>query len=376
MKSWIILIVVAVVTTVTASVAVPFLASDSAAGAPRKIAAPTAVISESAPKVEVVDPLSYDFGVMAQETERKHGWTFKNTGKGTLELRNLGTDCSCTVAQIGKADASDKKTMLPVPPGASEPIELTWNTRKIDGGYRKSARIGTNDPRNPEVVLSVQGKVYPAVVVLPDSLVSFQTVSNDEAFVRKVYLYSKDRPDLKITRLVCSKPDLIEVKQAAMNATELAGFKVEKGLAIDVTLKPTDKLGAFKEELLIETDHPEKPQVRLVVTGKVTGPITFTPEKATIRGATPSDGGSTSVLVWVRGRAAELKVEKAPPGIEVTFTPIPLPDGVKGAKYKMAIQVAPGTPAGQINSEIVLRTDHPQAAEIRLPVDALVQGSN
>jgi len=200
MKSWIILMVVAAVVTVTASVAVPFLANDSTAGVPRTIPAPTE-IADNAPQVEVVDPLAYDFGVMAQETERTHGWTFKNTGKGTLELRNLGTDCSCTVAQIGKAEAGDKKTMLPVASGASEPIELKWNTRKIDGGYRKSARIGTNDPRTPEVVLSVQGKVYPALVVFPaDSVVSFQTVSNDEPFVRKVYLYSKERPQTKITR--------------------------------------------------------------------------------------------------------------------------------------------------------------------------------
>ncbi len=376
MKSWIILMVVAAVVTVTASVAVPFLANNSTAGAPRAIPAPTE-IADNAPQVEVVDPLAYDFGVMAQETERTHGWTFKNTGKGTLELRNLGTDCSCTVAQIGKAEAGDKKTMLPVASGASEPIELKWNTRKIDGGYRKSARIGTNDPRTPEVVLSVQGKVYPALVVFPaDSVVSFQTVSNDEPFVRKVYLYSKERPQTKITRLVCSKPELLEVKEAPMTAEELAGFKVETGLAINVTLKPTDKLGSFSEEVLIQTDHPDRPEVRLRVTGKITGPITFTPERVTIRDANALNGGSANVLVWVRGRAADIKVEKAPPGCEVAVTPIPLPAGVKGAKYKMAVRVAPGTPAGQINDEIVLKTDHPQASEIRIPVDVLVQSSN
>lgn len=379
MKSWIILIVVAVITTITASVAVPLLANDPSAGIPKTLVAPPVEISESAPKVEVVEPLAYDFGVLAQETDRDHGWTFKNTGKGVLELRNLGTDCSCTVAQIGKVDAAgNQKTMLPVAPGASEPIELKWNTRKIDGSYRKSARIGTNDPRHPEVVLSVQGKVYPAVVVIPtDSVVGFQTVSNDEDFVRKVYLYSKDRPAMKITRLACSKPELLTIKAAPMTAEELGGLKVEAGTAIELTLKASDKLGAFKEELLIQTDHPAKPEIRLAVTGRVTGPITFAPERVTIRDATSSDGGSTSVVVWVRGRSAtEIKVAKAPPGVEVAFTPLPLPAGAKGTKYKMTVQVAPGSPAGQINDEIVLKTDHPNAAEIRVPLDVLVQGKN
>ena len=117
MKSWITLLVLAVATTVTVSVSLPFLSGDSSAGVPTTlIAAPAPEITESAPKVEVIDPLKYEFGVLAQESEGKHDWIFKNTGKGVLELRNLGTDCSCTIAQIGKSD-SQGKTMLPVAPG-------------------------------------------------------------------------------------------------------------------------------------------------------------------------------------------------------------------------------------------------------------------
>ncbi len=376
MKSWITLIVLAVATMATVSAALPFLAGDSSAGVPTTlIPAPTAEITESAPKVEVVEPLKHEFGILAQESEGKHDWIFKNTGKGVLELRNLGTDCSCTIAQIGKSD-SQGKTMLPVAPGASEPIGLTWNTRKFDGAYRKSARIGTNDPRQPEVVLSVEGKVYPAVTVVPDSLVSFQTVSNDEDVLRKVAIYSKDRPDLKITQTKTSNPSLLEVKAEPMTSDEQAAFKVEAGWAISVTLKATAKLGSFNEELAVWTDHPAKPDLKLKVTGKVTGPITFTPEKVVIHDATATDGGSTSLLVWVRGRSATISVEKAPPGLDVTFTPMTLPAGVKGAKFKMNVKVVPGTNASQISDEIVLKTDHPNAAEIRIPVDALIQSNN
>jgi len=381
MKPWIILIVVAVATTVTASVAVPFLAGDSQAGVPKQLnAAPTVAVSEEAPQVEVVDDLNYQFGVMAQETEGKHDWIFKNTGKGVLELRNLGTDCSCTIAQIGKADAPGKQgksTMLPVAPGASEPIGLTWNTRKIDGGYRKSARIGTNDPRQPEVTLSVEGKVYPAVVVVPgDSSVSFQTVSNDEDVIRKVALYSKDRPAMKITQVTSSNPALLEVHSQPMTDAEAAQFKVEAGQVVDVKLKASAKLGSFNEEILIRTDHPEKPTISLRASGKVTGAITFMPEKVVIREATAIDGGSTNLIVWVRGRSASIYVTKAPPGLDVAITPLPQPQGVSGAKFKMTVKVAPGTNPGQIVDEIVLGTDHPNATEIHVPVDVLVQSNN
>ncbi len=377
MKPWITLIVLAVATMITVLVSQPFLADNSSAGVPTTlIPAPTPDITESAPKVEVVDPLKYEFGVLAQESEGKHDWIFKNTGKGVLELRNLGTDCSCTIAQIGKAESGQGKTMLPVVPGASEPIGLTWNTRKFDGAYRKSARIGTNDPRRPEIVLSVEGKVYPAVVVAPDSVVSFQTVSNDEDVLRKVAVYSQDRPDLKITRFETSNPALFEVKPEPMTSEERSGFKVDEGWTVNVTLKATAKLGSFNEELVLWTDHPAKPELKLKLAGKVTGPITFTPEKVVIHDANMIDGGSATLLVWVRGRSATITVEKAPPGLEVAFEPMAMPSGIKGSKYKMTVKVVPGVNAAQINDEIVLKTDHPNASEIRIPVDVLIQNNN
>ena len=151
MKSWIILIVAAVGLTAAASVAVPLMTNTSSAGKPG-IPAPSAAPEGPAPSVEVDGELTYKFGVMAQETEGKHGWVFKNAGPGILELRNLGSDCSCTVPQIGdphKPGAKSQQVVLPVKPGSSEPVELTWQTRTNNGDYRKTARIGTNDPQEP-----------------------------------------------------------------------------------------------------------------------------------------------------------------------------------------------------------------------------------
>ena len=379
MKSWIILIVLAVAATVTATAALPFLTGDASAGLPPSTGTPAPVeISVDAPHVEVGEPLKHDFGTLAQDVDDRFEWHFKNTGKGTLELRNLGTDCSCTIAQIGKEGPGDKKTMLPVAPGAAEPIELKWNTRRVDGGYRKTARIGTNDPRNPVVTLAVEGKVYPAVIVIPgDSLVAFQTVSNDEDVVRKAALYSKDRPDMKITRVSCLNDKLIQVKAEPMGEDDLKALKITAGTAITITLKPSDKLGPFDEEVLIQTDHPEKPEVRLHVRGRITGPITFSPERLFIHDANTVDGGSTTSTVWVRGRSGtSVTVESAPPHVQVSFAPLPQAAGVAGTKLQMKVTVPPGSPAEQFQGDIVLKTDHPKAAEIRIPLDVVVQSKN
>ena len=378
MKPWIILIAVALLTTVTATVAVPLLSQGSTPGFSRgpQLVAPPTEITQDAPEVEVTSALTHDFGIMAQESEGKYGWIFQNKGKGILELRNLGTDCSCTIAQIGKTDAQGK-TMLPVDPGKEERVELTWNTRQINGAYKKSAKIGTNDPRQPFVMLSVEGKVYPAVQVIPaDSVLSFQTISNDEPAVRKAFIFSKDRPELQVTRLVSDNPAELEVKSRPMTAEELAAIDIKAGIALEMTFKPSGELGEFRHEVLAEIDHPDKREVRLQVVGTVTGPVTFSPSRAIIHNATSSDGGSVNLIVWVRGRTGtKITLEQAPAGIDATFTEIAHPPDIPGTRYRMTVRVAPGTDPGQIQGELLLKTDHPQAAQIRVPVDALVVGS-
>ena len=69
-----------------------------------------------------------------------------------------------------------------------------------------------------------------------------------------------------------------------------------------------------------------------------------------------------------------VQVEKKPEALDVAIEPIPQPAGAKGSKYRMSSRSIPGTPAGRIIDEIVLKTDHPQATEVRVPVDVLVQG--
>jgi len=145
-----------------------------------------------------------------------------------------------------------------------------------------------------------------------------------------------------------------------------------------VTLKATPILGAFAEEVVLETDHPRQKELHFNVIGKVTGPITVAPERVVLRNATTTKGSGTAELIlWARGRSSvQIVVDKKPPGLDVAIEPVPMPAGSKGSKYKMTVKVVPGTAAGPIDDEIVLKTDAPQANEVRVPVDVLVIGGN
>jgi hypothetical protein len=181
---------------------------------------------------------------------------------------------------------------------------------------------------------------------------------------------------VKILKATSTNPDLLAINPRPLTPEEAKAIKAEKGYRVEVVLKPTNKLGPFSEEVLIETDHPHKSEIRFRVVGTVTGPITFVPDRVNIRGATSSDGGTAKLKIVVRGRTSvKFDVQHKPEALNLTIEPIAQPEGAKGSLYWMNVKVIPGSQPGRIVDEIVLKTDDPLASELKVPVDFLIEGA-
>ena len=371
MKSWIILIGLSVALTAAATVALTFVTPDSSGNGPA-YPAPTKAVGPT-PTVVIEEGLVHQFGVLPQQKTGNHSWTFKNAGDGVLELRGIGKTCSCTTATLFGTDG-DKQ--LQIKPGESLPLEVTFMTKTWDGAYHQTVTVGTNDPKRPQIELTVEGTIRPAIVTMPaDPSFTYGVVNGDKPTMRKIALYSADRPDLKLVRMTSSNPDLLALESRPITPEEATTYKLQAGYWIEVTLKPSTHLGAFAEEVLVETDHPMKADLRFKVTGKISGPIITIPERVTIRDANAINGGSEVITLVSQRPSVNFTVETKPPGIDVVVEPVPPAPGQKGSKYKMTVKVIPGTESGRIFDEIVLKTDDPKASEVKLPVDVLVQGS-
>jgi len=101
----------------------------------------------------VLQQTSYDFGDIKQGEIASHVFVLSNSGGDLLTISNVKASCGCTAA------APEKKELAP---GESTNLTVNFNSSGRRGKQNKTIRIFSNDPQNPEMVLTITG-----VVVLP-----------------------------------------------------------------------------------------------------------------------------------------------------------------------------------------------------------------
>jgi hypothetical protein len=325
------------------------------------------------PKVEVPEPLTYEFGFMPQQSTGTHAWEFKNLGESDLELWFESSTCSCTVAKLKSGDGVEKKTLV-VKPHDSTMIDLEWQTKTFHDEYTKGAVIGTNDPARPSVSINVHGKVHPPVIIYPPEMMNFGSVSNEEPHSANFAVFSMDRPQIKILKITTSRPEFLLHKLKPLTPEDCKQLKVTAGYMVTVELKTGMPLGRFHEELAIETDHPLQAEVKMSVGGSVTGSITMVPERIRMPNVSGANGAAADMTILVRGgKPTKFAVFYHPEKLNVKITPDDTPS--QKGRYKMTVSVPPGTAGGPVEGEIILKTDHPQAALVKIPVSVLISNS-
>jgi len=330
------------------------------------------------PKVEIDKPLIHDFGTMSQQTSATHAWEIKNVGEGVLDLWQESTTCSCTVAKLrAKGEEGEvQKKVVKIKPGDSTKIDLEWQTKNSKGeDYAQGATIGTNDPSRPSFSLTVKGKVYPPVVIFPPEMITFNGISNEEVSRTRIAVFSMDRPDMKIKKVSSSRPASIVATAEPLSESDCVQLKVKKGYRVDVEVKPGMPLGNFQDELVIETDHPLRPVVKVTIAGRTTGPISVLPERLRMSNVTSKQGATQNLTLIVRGgKPTRFDVTHKPAKVEIEIKPNATPS--QKGRYLLTATVPPGTAAGHIEEEIVIKTDHPKASELKIPVTILISNTD
>ena len=94
------------------------------------------------------DSLTIDYGTVVKSENGIRQFKFTNTGTSDLNITQVRSSCGCTIP---------KKPDAPIAPGASDVIEVKYDTERI-GPIRKTITVASN-ASNPMVALKIKGEV-------------------------------------------------------------------------------------------------------------------------------------------------------------------------------------------------------------------------
>ena len=96
------------------------------------------------------DKKEISFGDITKGAKANCDFVLTNTGKSTLFVRKTAASCGCTAVTMGeKALAAGKSTT----------IRVVFDSSGKSGRQYKSVTVITNDPKNPEVRLTINGNI-------------------------------------------------------------------------------------------------------------------------------------------------------------------------------------------------------------------------
>lgn len=110
--------------------------------------------SLKAPKIVFKEDV-HDFGKVPRGPELQYNFKFTNKGNANLIIERVQTSCGCTGATVGEKTDYKKNE--------SGEIKVNFSTQGREGHQEKTIIIYSNDPENPQKVLTVKCDIDPAM---------------------------------------------------------------------------------------------------------------------------------------------------------------------------------------------------------------------
>lgn len=108
--------------------------------------------SLKAPKIVFKENV-HDFGKVPRGPELQYNFRFTNKGNSSLNIERVQTSCGCTGATVGEKSDYAKNE--------SGEIKVNFSTQGREGHQEKTIIVYSNDPQNPQVVLTVKCDIDP-----------------------------------------------------------------------------------------------------------------------------------------------------------------------------------------------------------------------
>ena len=330
-----------------------------APAAPAATASPAAALPAAAPKIVAVESVR-DVGKVAKSEKIQVDFAIRNDGSAELLLYEVRPTCGCTVASF------DNK----IAPGAIGKIHAVVDTVDFNGPIAKSITVMSNDTANPRLTLTIKADIQPQVELYP-GFARFNYVQSQGPSALKQWIWADNHADFKVTA-VESPYDFITATFRKATAEELRAEVVSNPnqWIVETTIQPSAEVGALREFLVVQTNHPRQKELRIPITGFVRPVMSVTPYVADFGSIHMTEAGKDLSLILVNfgEEPVEIKsVTSTVPGVEATVKPIEA-----GKRYEIKLALTPRMPKGPVSSILKIETTSSHKPTIDVPFKGTV----
>ena len=298
------------------------------------------------------DRLSHNFGDVIRGQTVTKDFSFRNTGKGPLEIHGVHAACGCTAVELEKGRVYQ--------PGETGTIQISLDTTDFEGKMFKTVTVVTSEKVLPDRTITVKANVNREFKVTPP-LIDFGDVTVGSSLDKSFVMESGKAFKLEVKGIRYNK-DLFEVEQRTS----------ENGFEFLVQLKPQAPHGFLKETIFVTTNSKHLRELKVPIRGNLTGHIEFSPNYLEFGTVAPKEKVKRKIVMagkkafQIKKTRSELHINGSPIKQAGNVVSIRAADGAAN-KQQVAVELSNlGNTGGSVHGKIFIETDDKDQKELRV----------
>jgi len=281
-----------------------------------------------------------------------------------FQVHNSGSDKLTITGLEFSMPGMSARVKQEIDAGSSVEIEINWDTSRLRGEIRGQAVLTLNDPQAPNIVLTLQGTVVPAIEILPRPAVYISQFAGEE-----------NTASLRIRNNQQSHLGLLRLER--MGEHFQAAYKVlEEGKLFEITVTvPADTpIGRYRESLFVYTDDPRLERIHLEINALVKADVFINPgvvdfgrvSRARIRSNPEALPFLTQSFV-INRREGEMSISAV--SADIPFLWVKHEPEQPSAAFRVDVGLsAEALVNGPFEGQVLIHTDDEDFSELKIPV--------
>ena len=314
------------------------------------------LFAQGRPRAVIDEPI-VDVGVVAQGEPISHGFVIRNEGDAPLRISQVKPSCGCTVTEYPES----------IGPGEAGDILAVIETTSFRGPIAKSVRVFTNDVDSPRLNLVVKANIKPQIEVQP-SYARFIVIKGEEFGSKGSTLWSADKPDLQILDVKSPFP-FLKAEPRLVKERDPESDSSRNKWKVDLTLMASAPIGPMADFVIVRTNHPSQPEVRIPVSGFVRPPVAVIPSVLDFGARQVAEPYPATVEVKILSSSpiTVSRVVSDLAGVDVEIEEVEA-----GRLYNLLVTLQPGAAKGRLEGSLQVYTSSPLLPVVNVPVKGRV----